>query len=122
LGSAAKDVAQTGAAIGRDFEYELLASITDLAEPQLGEALDRLTNSSLLFVRGMPPQSSYLYKHALVLEAAYGTLLRSRRQRLHGRIASALEDRFPSSFWCNRRYWPSTARQPGSRNRRSVTG
>ena len=95
LGSAAKDVAQTGAAIGREFEHELLASVADLPEPQLREALDRLTNSGLLFVRGAPPQSSYIFKHALVQDAAYGTLLRNRRQRLHARIATTLEDRFP---------------------------
>ena len=95
LGPAAKDVAQTGAAIGREFGYGLLASITDLPEPQLHEALDRLTNAGLLFVRGTPPESSYIFKHALVQDAAYGTLLRSRRQRLHSRIAATLEDRFP---------------------------
>ena len=95
LGPAAKEVAQTGAAIGREFGYGLLASVTDLPEPQLREALDRLTNAGLLFVRGTPPQSSYIFKHALVQDAAYGTLLRSRRQRLHRRIAATLEDRFP---------------------------
>jgi class 3 adenylate cyclase/tetratricopeptide (TPR) repeat protein len=95
LGSAAKDVAQTGAAIGREFGHELLASVGDLSEPQLHEALDRLANSGLLFVRGTPPESSYVFKHALVQDAAYGTLLRSRRQRLHARIAATLEDRFP---------------------------
>ena len=95
LGPAAKDVAQTGAAIGREFGFGLLASVTDLPEPQLREALDRLTNAGLLFVRGTPPQSSYIFKHALVQDAAYGTLLRSRRQRLHARIAATLEDRFP---------------------------
>jgi class 3 adenylate cyclase/tetratricopeptide (TPR) repeat protein len=95
LGPSAKEVAQTGAAIGREFEFGLLASTTDLPESQLAEALDRLTSSGLLFVRGTPPQSNYLFKHALVQDAAYGTLLRSRRQRLHGRIAATLEDRFP---------------------------
>jgi tetratricopeptide (TPR) repeat protein len=95
LGPAAKDVAQTGAAIGREFEFGLLSSVTNLLEPQLHEALDRLTNAGLLFVRGTPPQSSYIFKHALVQDAAYGTLLRSRRRRLHGRIAATLEDRFP---------------------------
>jgi class 3 adenylate cyclase/predicted ATPase len=94
LGPAAKEVAQTGAAIGREFGYELLAATTDLPEPQLHEALDRLTNAGLLFVRGMPPQSSYIFKHALVQDAAYGTLLRSRRHRLHGRIAEILETDF----------------------------
>ncbi len=81
LGPAAKGVAQTGAAIGREFGFDLLASTTDLPEPELHEALDRLTNAGLLFVRGSPPQSSYTFKHALVQDAAYGTLLRSRRQR-----------------------------------------
>jgi class 3 adenylate cyclase/predicted ATPase len=95
LGPAARDVAQSGAAIGREFGYGLLATTTDLPEPQLREGLDRLTNASLLFVHGTPPQSSYTFKHALVQDAAYGTLLRSRRQLLHARIAAALEDRFP---------------------------
>jgi tetratricopeptide (TPR) repeat protein len=93
LGPAAKEVAQSGAAIGREFGYELLASTTDLPEPQLREGLDRLTNAGLLFARGTPPESSYIFKHALVQDAAYGTLLRSRRQRLHARIAATLEDR-----------------------------
>ena len=95
LGPAAKEVAQTGAAIGREFGYELLASVADLPEPQLREALDRLINAGLLFVRGTPPESSYIFKHALVQDAAYGTLLRSRRQGLHTRIVAILEDRFP---------------------------
>ena len=95
LGPAAREVAQTGAAIGREFGYELLTSVTDLREPQVHEALDRLMNSGLLFVRGTPPQSRYIFKHALVQDAAYGTLLRSRRQLLHARIASNLEDHFP---------------------------
>jgi class 3 adenylate cyclase/predicted ATPase len=95
LGLTAKEVAQTGAAIGREFGHDLLASTTDLPEPQLREALDRLTNAGLLFARGTPPQSNYIFKHALVRDAAYGTLLRDRRQRLHARIAGAFEDRFP---------------------------
>ena len=95
LGSAAKDVAQAGAAIGREFGHGLLASTTELPEPKLHEALDLLTNAGLLFVRGTPPQSTYLFKHALVQDAAYGTMLRSRRQLLHTRIATTLEDRFP---------------------------
>ena len=90
LGLAAKDVAQTGAAIGREFDFDLLASTTDLSEPQLCAALDRLTSAGLLFVRGMPPQSSYIFKHALVQDAAYGTLLRGRRQLLHSRVVATL--------------------------------
>jgi hypothetical protein len=80
LGPAARDVAQTGAAIGREFGYGLLATTTDLPEPQLLDGLDRLTNASLLFVRGTPPDATYIFKHALVQDAAYGSLLRSRRQ------------------------------------------
>jgi class 3 adenylate cyclase/tetratricopeptide (TPR) repeat protein len=95
LGPAAKEVAQAGAAIGREFGYGLLVSTTDLQVQELHAALDRLTNAGLLFVRGTPPESSYIFKHALVQDAAYSTLLRSRRQRLQGRIAVSLEDRFP---------------------------
>ncbi len=95
LGQAAKYVAQTGAAIGREFSFGLLTSTTDLADPQLRKALDRLTGAGLLFVRGTLPESSYMFKHALVQDAAYGTLLRSRRLKLHSRIAATLEDRFP---------------------------
>ena len=95
LGPDAKNAAQTGAAIGREFGHELLASVTDLSVPQLHKALDRFSTAGLLFVRNAPPQSIYTFKHALVQDAAYGTSLRSRRQRLHRRIAAALEDRFP---------------------------
>jgi class 3 adenylate cyclase/tetratricopeptide (TPR) repeat protein len=94
LGPTALDVAQTSAAIGREFGHRLLASATDLPGPELQRALDRLTGAGLLFVRGTPPESTYIFKHALVQDAAYGTLLRSRRQRLHSRIAATLEDRF----------------------------
>src|SRR5690349_22060059 len=95
LGPAAKEVAQAGAAIGREFGYALLTSVTDLPEPQVRQALDRLTSAGLVFVRGTPPEASYLFKHALVQDAAYGSLLRSRRQSLHRRIAAALDERFP---------------------------
>ena len=88
LGPAAKDVAQAGAAIGREFGFELLSTATDLPKSQLSAALDRLTNAGLLFARGTPPQSSYIFKHALVQDTAYSTLLRSPRQRLHKRIVS----------------------------------
>jgi predicted ATPase len=97
LGPDARDVARTGSAIGREFAYELLAPTTDLPEPDLHAALDRLTNAGLLLVRGTPPQATYIFKHALVQDSAYGTLLRGRRQRLHRRIAASLEDRFPET-------------------------
>ncbi len=95
LGPAARDVAQIGAAIGREFGYELLEPVADLPGPQLREALDRLTSAGLLFARGAPPDASYIFKHVLVQDAAYGTLLRNRRQRVHARIIATLEDCFP---------------------------
>src|SRR6516162_6581525 len=95
LGPSAKTVAQAGAAIGRDFSYELLAAAAPLAEPELQEALRRLVEAGLVFQRGMPPAAEYLFKHALVQDTAYSTLLRGPRQALHRRIAEALEQRFP---------------------------
>ncbi|MBV8398976.1 MAG: AAA family ATPase [Acetobacteraceae bacterium] len=95
LGSAAREVAQAGAAIGREFGYALLASTTDLPEAPLRQALDRLADAGLVFARGTPPEASYLFKHALVQDAAYGSLLRGRRQGLHQRIVAVLEERFP---------------------------
>jgi DNA-binding response OmpR family regulator/class 3 adenylate cyclase/tetratricopeptide (TPR) repeat protein len=94
-GPAVKDVAQTGAAIGREFGYALLASISDLPESQLRQALDRLVDAGLVFARGAPPEANYLFKHALVRDAAYGSMLRDRRQLLHRRIVAILEQRFP---------------------------
>jgi hypothetical protein len=95
LGPLAKNVAQVGAAIGRDFSYELLAAAAPLAEPDLQEALRRLVEAGLVFQRGAPPAAEYLFKHALVQDTAYSTLLRGPRQALHRRIAEALEQRFP---------------------------
>jgi predicted ATPase len=95
LGPAAKQAAQVGAAIGRDFSYELLAAASPLAEPELQEALRRLVEAGLVFQRGAPPTAEYLFKHALVEDTAYSTLLRGPRQSLHRRIAEALEQRFP---------------------------
>ncbi len=95
LGPAAKEIAQRGAVIGREFPYELVASVSHLTELELREGLDRLTGSGLLSVRGVPPHSNYAFKHALVQEAAYGLLLRSQREQLHAEIAASLESHFP---------------------------
>ena len=81
--------------IGREFSYELIQPVAQRPEPDLETALDRLTNAGLPFCRGMPPHSSYLFKHAPVQDAAYATLLRVRRQQLHAAIAAALERKFP---------------------------
>jgi class 3 adenylate cyclase len=89
LGPTAKLVAQTGAAIGRAFSYDLVAVAAELAEPELQDALRRLVGSGLVFQRGAPPAAEYLFKHALVQDTAYSTLLRGPRQALHRRIATA---------------------------------
>jgi class 3 adenylate cyclase/predicted ATPase len=90
----AKEVAQIGSAIGREFSHALLALVARKSEAELGSALDRLVQTGLLFRQGVPPQASYLFKHALVQDAAYGTLLREPRRALHARIAETLERQF----------------------------
>ena len=90
----AKEVAQIGSAIGREFSHALLASVARKSEAELGSALDRLIQAGLLFRQGAPPQASYLFKHALVRDASYGTLLREPRRALHARIAEAVESQF----------------------------
>jgi predicted ATPase len=91
---AAKEVAQIGASIGREFSYALLAAIVPQSKPELQLALDRLVAAGLLFQLGIPPQATYLFKHALVQDAAYGTLLREPKRALHARIAEVLESQF----------------------------
>ena len=90
----AKEVAQIGSAIGREFSHSLLASVVSKPETELRSALDRLIAAGLLFRQGVPPYASYLFKHALVQDAAYGTLLREPRRALHARIAETLERDF----------------------------
>ena len=90
----AKEVAQVGAAIGREFPHALLASVVAKPEAELNMALDRLTAAGLLYRQGLPPHATYLFKHALVQDAAYGTLLREPRRALHARIADILENQF----------------------------
>jgi len=91
-----KDVAVIGAAIGRDFSHELIAAVSARPPADLGAALDRLTSSGLVSRRGLPPDAVYSFKHALVRDAAYGTMLRSRRRQLHSSIAQALVEQFPA--------------------------
>ena len=93
LGSA-KEVAQIGSAIGREFSHALLAAVVRKPEAELASALDRPIAAGLLFRQGVPPNASYLFKHALVQDAAYGTLLREPRRALHTRIAETLESQF----------------------------
>jgi class 3 adenylate cyclase len=92
-----KEVAQIGAVIGRDFSHELLAAVAGRPEADLNTALDQLVQSELVFRRGDPPDASYSFKHVLVQDAAYQSLLKSRRQQLHARIAKVLEEHFPEA-------------------------
>jgi class 3 adenylate cyclase/predicted ATPase len=91
----AKEVAQIGAVIGREFSRALLDAVARKPEAELDSALDRLIAAGLLFRQGMLPHTTYLFKHALVQDAAYGTLLREPRRALHARIAETLESQFP---------------------------
>ena len=92
----AREVAQIGAVLGRDFSYRLLSDVSSTAagfdELRLQAALDRLVEADLLFVDGAPPTAAYRFKHALIQDAAYESLLKSRRQALHRRAADALRD------------------------------
>jgi class 3 adenylate cyclase/predicted ATPase len=97
LGGPAKELAQIAAAIGREFSHALLASVVHQPEAELRSALDRLIAAGLLFRRGVPPHATYLFKHALVQDAAYGTLLREPRRSLHARIAETIESEFAES-------------------------
>jgi tetratricopeptide (TPR) repeat protein len=94
LGPTPKAVAQIGAVLGREFAYELIKPVAQHADGDLRAALDRLSDAGLLFCRGIAPHSFYLFKHAMVQDAAYGMLLRSRRQELHARVAAVLERKF----------------------------
>src|SRR5262249_46662062 len=90
-----REVAQIGAAIGREFSYPLLSTVAQQPDDRLREALDRLVGAQLVFRRGAVPGAGDTFKHALVQEAAYASLLRERRRTLHARIAEALESEFP---------------------------
>jgi class 3 adenylate cyclase/predicted ATPase len=92
-----RKIAEVGAAIGRDFSHELIAAVSGEPESDLNDALQQLVASELVYRRGMPPDAVYSFKHALVQDAAYSTLLRSARQQLHTRIAKTLEERFPET-------------------------
>src|SRR5712691_11291802 len=92
-----KAVGQLGAVLGRTFSYELLQAVTSLDEAPLQQALARLVDAELFYQRGVPPQATYLFKHALIQEAAYQSLLKSTRQQFHQQIAQVLETQFPET-------------------------
>jgi class 3 adenylate cyclase/predicted ATPase len=92
----AREVAQVASVIGREFSWRLLSAVAGRSDEELRSDLGRLGDAELSFARGLPPEASYVFKHALVQEAAYGSLLRSRRRELHGRIATALTAQLPA--------------------------
>jgi tetratricopeptide (TPR) repeat protein len=125
--SSAREVAQIGAAIGRQFSHELISAVAPMPQQKIDQALAQLTNAELIFRRGASPAAEYTFKHALVQEAAYGSLLKSTRNQLHEKIARLLEERFPETrdtqpellahhyaasknFECAARYWLEAGR------------
>ena len=91
----AMELAQIGAVIGREFNYGLVSAVANTSAEELDNALKHLVESQLLFQRGEPPDATYVFKHALVQDEAYNSLLRRRRREVHQTIAEALEERFP---------------------------
>ena len=92
-----KEVGQIAACIGREFSHELLVAVAQRGEPELQASLDQLVQAQLIFRQGARPDVRYMFKHALVRDAAYNGLLKSRRRQIHARIAGALEDKFPDA-------------------------
>ena len=90
-----REAAQIGSVLGREFSHDLLAAVVDLPTAELDDVMSQLVTTGLVFRRGAPTQASYIFKHALVQDAAYNSLLISRRQQLHSRIAQVIEARFP---------------------------
>ncbi len=90
-----REMAQIGAAIGRSFSHELISAVAATPQQQVDVALAQLVRAELVFQRGAPPDAEYTFKHALVQDAAYSTMLRGRRQQIHARVAATLESRFP---------------------------
>ena len=104
LGSA-KAIAQIGAVVGREFSHTLIAAVARRPEVELQSALDRLIDAGLLFRQGIPPHATYLFKHALLQDAAYGTLIARPRRALHARIAETLESQFPEIAENQPEFW-----------------
>ncbi|MBV9530481.1 MAG: AAA family ATPase [Bradyrhizobium sp.] len=92
-----REIAQIGAALGRSFSHELISAVAGMPQQELDDALAQLVNAELIWRRGTPPDAKYTFKHALVQDAAYSTLIRSRRQRLHRRIVTVFQRQFPET-------------------------
>ena len=122
----AKDVALTASIIGREFSYELLDAIARVSQATLLEALEQLVRSDLLGQRGAPPQSRYIFKHALIRDAAFQSILKARKRELHERIAEVLASVFPKlprpsqNFWHTilpKQIWSTERWRTGARRR-----
>ena len=113
--AAVKGLAQLGATLGREFSYELLQAVAPWDEAPLQQGLHQLVEAEFLYQRGLPPQATYLFKHALIQDAAYQSLLRSTRQQYHQRIAEVLEARFSEAARRSPNCWPITIRKLDSR-------
>ena len=94
---ASKEVAQLGATLGREFSYGLIQAVSPLKEPQLQQELEQLVHAEFLYQQGTLPQAHYLFKHALIQDTAYQSLLKSTRQQLHQQIATIVESQFPET-------------------------
>ncbi len=92
----AKDVAQIGAVIGREFSYEVLRAVSPASEATLQASLASLAEADVILARGLPPDATYQFKHALIQDAAYGALLKSKRRELHARVAKTITEKFPA--------------------------
>ena len=107
----AKAVAQLGAVMGREFAYEVIQAVSPVDEATLQQGLAQLVEAELLYQRGLPPQATYLFKHALIQETAYQSLLQSTRQQYHQQIAQVLEAQFPRLVRPIPSWWPITTRR-----------
>jgi predicted ATPase len=92
----AKEVAQIASVIGRQFSYELLFAVSMIPDSDLQSALAKLADVELIYARGIPPEAEYTFRHALIQDAAYEALLKSRRRELHRRVAVAMTETFPT--------------------------
>jgi predicted ATPase len=117
-----KNVAQIGAVIGREFSYALIEAAAALREKRLRDALSQLLDAELIYQRGVPPDATYQFKHALVQDASYASLVRSRRQQLHGVVARSLEERFANIAATEPARWLITLPRLSSPNPRLTIG
>ena len=119
----AKEIAQLGATIGREFSYELLHAVSSADEDMLQHGLKQLVTAELVYQRGLAPQAHYLFKHALIQDTAYQSLLKSTRQQYHQQIAQVLQEQFPADQRePNLNCWPITTPRRDSLSRPSRTG